>query len=444
MKNSNESKMTSGIDSLYYFCESNLDYDHLYLDIIDQFETIKGNFTKKDIRYEPSDIVINIKDITFTYQGRSEGFIFFKDTNDFFRVGFKDTNKNKKLNDIRVELLAVGIYTIGINPLLKYIDSILDGYVTGYKPITRADLNCFVQYDFGFVNKSMFATRKRVYSEYSTHGNANRTETIYVGKSPFKLRLYDKTIEMRKSKKQELMTEYFKNNNFDMDEPIYNVEFEMHRTHLKAYKILTVEDVLANINNLFKYAMDDIRLINIDEVSQVDIIHNNKHRATTYPIWDYIKYNYDAKEFLQTDTPLERIKRALYEFTYEKFQEEFIELLRKAHIHSLPILEDELEDCLYEFEKSLEVAKPTEDKPSYTNIEVIEKSGKKEKFRLLKNGDIIKPINVISVASLSDSQLKSYMDDLLPEYDIKKDSTQKYKIAFAELEKRGLNEEMPV
>ena len=55
----------------------------------------------------------------------------------------------------------------------------------------------------------MFSTRKRVYAEYCTHGNANRTETIYVGKSPFKLRLYDKALEMKKSKKQELMREYF-------------------------------------------------------------------------------------------------------------------------------------------------------------------------------------------------------------------------------------------
>ena len=51
-------KTINGIDALYYFCETNIDYDDLFMDIIDQVEHNKGIFEKKDIEYEYNDILI--------------------------------------------------------------------------------------------------------------------------------------------------------------------------------------------------------------------------------------------------------------------------------------------------------------------------------------------------------------------------------------------------
>ena len=320
----NDIKMIYGIDSLYYFCESNNEYDDLYLDIIDQVESIKGKYRLKEIQYKPEDIAIGIKDTTLIYLGFSEGFMWFRDINEFFKIGLKDYTKNRGLHNIRVQLLAEGIYTIGITSLLKYIDTMLDGFIQpSSHPVTRADINCFIEYDFSWLSKNMFATRKKAYSVITEIGNANAIETLYVGKNPFRLRLYNKSKEMRaKPKKAELMQEFFLNNDFDITSSIFNIEFEMHRSHLKAYNIKTVEDVLANANSLFKRAMDDIRLINVEEVNESDIKNNNKHRASTLPIWSHIKESFDIKEFLQIDTPLERIKRVAYQYTYEKFEEE--------------------------------------------------------------------------------------------------------------------------
>jgi len=42
----NDIKMIHGIDSLYYFCESNENYDNLFLEILDQMEEKKGIFEK--------------------------------------------------------------------------------------------------------------------------------------------------------------------------------------------------------------------------------------------------------------------------------------------------------------------------------------------------------------------------------------------------------------
>lgn len=80
----------------------------------------------------------------------------------------------------------------------------LEGYITKERPITRIDLNCFLQYDSGFIDKSMFVTRKRNYASIAEIGNANAIQTLYVGKPPFRLRLYNKSLELKQSKKVNL------------------------------------------------------------------------------------------------------------------------------------------------------------------------------------------------------------------------------------------------
>ena len=210
-------KILSGIDSLYYFAESNENYNELFLDIVNQIEEIQGKFKKLDIEFDNSDINITIEDTTLNFRGKAEGFYWFRDLNNFFKIGFKDSTKNETLHDIRVQLQGVGIYTIGIKNLLKIInDDLIKRYTTGYFPVTRADLNCFAEYDFSFINRDMFVTRKRQYATISEIGSANSLQTIYVGKEPFKLRLYNKTLEMKKSKKTNLMNDYFEHNSFNL------------------------------------------------------------------------------------------------------------------------------------------------------------------------------------------------------------------------------------
>ena len=89
-----EIKKVFGIDSLYFFFETNENYDDLFLEILDQLEEIKGKFEKRDIEFENKDLTISINDIQLSYLGKQEGFYWFKDSNEFFRIGFKDRYKN--------------------------------------------------------------------------------------------------------------------------------------------------------------------------------------------------------------------------------------------------------------------------------------------------------------------------------------------------------------
>jgi len=436
----NDIKKLFGIDSLCYFCESNENYDDLYLEILDQIETIKGTFEKKELEYENNDIHIAINEIPLNFLGRAEGYHWFKDINSFFKIGFKDKYKNKGLNDIRVQLQGIGIYTIGIKSLINFINNmLLRHYVSGYYPITRADLNCFIQYDFSFVTKEMFVTRKRKYATISEIGNAISTQTIYVGKEPFKLRLYNKKEELKKSNKKDLMYEYFMNNGFNMEDEVFNVEFELHRTHLRQYNILTVEDLLSNAQNLFKASMDDIRLIDINSISEENLKSHNKNRADIHPVWKDIKDSYVLDDFLQIELPLQRVKRKISIYDDYKFKIEFIALLRRAFINQLNIDSELIEILVQEAKESLHKHKnDVSFKNRFTDVDIIHEDGKVEKLRLLEDGQLIKPLDTLTVSKLQDYDLHVYLDKVKEVQHLSDRNRDIYEVALKEAIKRNL------
>lgn len=437
----NDLKMLSGIDSLYYFCESNENYDDLYLEILDQLEEVKGKFLKKDIEFENKDLSILIHEIPLNFLGIAEGYHWFKDMNDTFKIGFKDTYKNRGLNDIRVQLLAFGIYTIGIKSIIDFIKTILlKDYITDFFPITRVDLNCFVQYDLSFIKKEMFVTRKRKYSTISEIGNANTTQTIYIGKEPFLLRIYNKKEELKKSNKKDLMYEYFLNNGFDSEQPIFNVEFELHRTHLKQFNINTIDDLFLNAKNLFQQSMEDIRLVDISNITDKDIENNTKNRAITLPIWDYIKENYKLDSFLQNELPLERIKRKISVFNENKFEYEYVALIRKAYINNLTLESEYLINLYFKAKETLKkITTQKELKKDYVEVEIVnEITNKKENYRLLNSGELIKPLRTETVANLNDYDLLVYLDKTQEKQNLTTRDNHIYTVAYKEAKKRNL------
>lgn len=331
-------KQISGIDSLYYFIESNEDYDDLYLDIKDSLESSIGSYNKHDMDFAYEDILITLNGRELIYSGKAMGFEWFRDSFKFFRIGFKDKTTNKNLHDIQVQLEAIGIYTVGLNTVIGLIDDMLSGYITEYKHITRADLNAFISYDFSFLTKKSFVSKKQKYREIEVFYNGKTAQTFYVGMQPFKLRLYDKKQELiTQGKKLELMSEFFANNNLSIDSPfpIWNVEFELHRDFLKRYNIKTVDELLSNAVSIFNECMDLVRIVDEDSISDEMIASGHTNRANNLPIWDFIKQNYTLDTFMQNNFPLERVKRNTYKYSVDESIKEHLVLADKAVKHGI-------------------------------------------------------------------------------------------------------------
>ncbi len=346
----NTLKTISGIDTLYYFYESNDLYDDLFLDILDQLEDAKGRFDKRDISYSNKDIKIQINKQAFTFNGKAQGFYWFTHIDEYFTIGFKDHLTNRGLNDIQIQLNANGIYPLSLNTLIKYTDDLLAGFITGYKPLTRVDLNIFVQSDLSWISKEMFVARKRSYiSIFKEIATKHQLQTLYIGKKPFLLRLYNKAEELKSSKKKDMMYEYFLNNGFDSLENIFNIEFEMHRNYFKSFKIDTVDDLLQRAELLFQDCLTAIRLVDLSTITDNTIDSKNKNRALTHPLWEHLSTSYKLNDFLALEAPLERIKRKSYRYTIQEAIEEQCALAKKAYIHNIVVDEQFYNEVLETF-----------------------------------------------------------------------------------------------
>ena len=354
-ENNNTPNTIAGIDSLYFFYETNDIYDDLFLDILNQLDEAKSRYEKRDITYENKDITILIENQAFAYNGKSQGFYWFTHKDEYLTLGFKDYMTNRGLNDIQVQFTAKGIYMLGIKFLLRYADMILDKYITGHKPLTRVDLNIFVESDLSWITKDMFVARKRRYTSiFKEVASKHKLQTLYIGRKPFLLRIYDKMEELKNSKKKEMMYEYFFTNGFASLNDVFNIEFEMHRDYFKTFKIDTVDDLLQRAELLFQDCLQAIRLVDLSSFTDNTKNSKNKNRALTHPLWEHLHSSYKLRDFLAIDTPLERIKRKSYSYTIEEAMKEQVALARKAYVHNIVIDKQFYDEVLQSFRKSKE------------------------------------------------------------------------------------------
>jgi hypothetical protein len=328
--------VVSGIDALQYFAQSGAFYDRFYESLMDQIEDKKAYFKKLNYQYADNDIIVKINDIEVQYSGIGrDGFHWFY--HEFFRVAFKDSEKSPNIQNIRVQVNAVGIYTLGLKSQIEYINKVfLKDLTMNIFPITRIDVNMFVQHDFKYLRKEMILSKKKDHhANIAEHASAYELETYYVGKKPFLLRIYNKRNELKQATqiKRELMINHFGINGLNMEQPIFNVEFEMHREYLKTFGIDTVDQALQRAETLFKHACDQVRILDLSTITEDQINTPNRRRAETLPIWQHIKDSYNITEFMQVDTPLEKIEKITYRYSLEDAEKSMKKIITRLLIH---------------------------------------------------------------------------------------------------------------
>ncbi len=352
-------KFVCGVDSLYYFIEPNSFYMEL-------FHKLKIEFDSKDYIMEYNrknkkkfPIFIDILGENFYYQRREDGFIFFTHYEELYTIGFKSVDINKGLLSIRVELLAIGIYTLGLKPIINMIDRKFRNYITLNKQITRLDLNCFVNSDFSMFHKENFITKKQKFDEkIAIRGKQYETETFTIGSKNHKLRLYNKLreLEVKGGDKEPIMLNYFEMKGLNIDEPIWNIEFEIHREFLKSRDILTVDDALKNATMLFQYSMRAVRLVDIETSKDMQ----NKQRIETNKIWEYIHDHYTIDDFIQNSSKLLPQRKVIKPFLEERAKEEQFRLFKRREENNLPLDHNLILEYLNEYLEQQTIPTPEE------------------------------------------------------------------------------------
>lgn len=356
--------MVSGIDALYYFAETNHLYEVFFLELLSQVEDRRREFDLMSVSYQENDIIVSLQHEQIVYSGAGrDGFNWF--SHEFFRIGFKDRNKNVTMANIRIQLNAIGIYTLGLKSLVEYInDVLLKDITTGKYPITRIDLNVFVQHDFSYLRKEMIVSKKKNHATtLGERTSGYELETYYIGKKPFLLRIYNKRRELTTASeaKKLIMHNYFGINGLSLDEPIFNVEFELHREYLKTFGIDTIEDALSKAVLLFKEGCKLIRLIDPDTIKKEQINTPSRRRAKTLPVWQSIEDNYSLDAFLQVTTPLSKIPKISYRYTLHDARKPIKKTLMRLMLHDANPTQLFLLESLQEAREEFAMRKATKD-----------------------------------------------------------------------------------
>ena len=156
------------------------------------------------------------------------------------------------------------------------------GNVTDEPKISRVDLciDFITNEPLEGINDNAWVSRAHLINRYSN----KRTFSGWVIGSggAMSARLYDKTLEIRKSKK-DYLRDIWKSEGWDEKQTVWRLEFQFRREVLKQLNIVSIPDLLANLNNLWNYATHDwLRLT----------IPNSKDETQTrwpnHPLWDVL------------------------------------------------------------------------------------------------------------------------------------------------------------
>lgn len=337
-------KTLPGVDTLYYYVPSNPNYPSFYSERIESpiklAEEQYGGYIPKE------SLTLNLFDLDFTYLNKAQGFHFFRDKSGLFRIGFKDPATITNVHDIWVQCEFIGIYKLGIVRLTQYINALLGEISTRDYFVNRADLNIFVPFDLmNAINTDNIVTTKR--KEGKIFGERKGYETLYIGKLPAKLRIYDKYKESNDSKKEFIMAWILEQHGIAFEPPLYNLEFQLHRAWFKQFSISTLDDLFANVETIFHKCMKMVRLIDPDSISEKDRAAKRMYKAKNDPLWDYLKYSYHFNPIEQNLMPLERIEYHKKELTQEHFLYDFEKLLDKYDRNGVKINRETLLEMLH-------------------------------------------------------------------------------------------------
>jgi hypothetical protein len=201
-----------------------------------------------------------------------------------------------------VQLSSQLLTTLSVQDAVNSLSTIMRsfGLVKGEPQISRVDL--FVDFvspvAMNSWDQSAWVTRAHTIASYSLR---RRFSGWSVGMGGVMgARLYDKTLELEKSKKDYLKP-LWKLAGWDEQSPVWRLEFQYKREALKELGVLEVSDLLQHCGGLWSYAATDwLRLTvpNNDDTNQT--------RWNNHPLWsDLAVVNWSQ----QQASPLSRIRK---------------------------------------------------------------------------------------------------------------------------------------
>jgi len=156
------------------------------------------------------------------------------------------------------------------------------GYVSDAPKVSRVDLciDFVTSEPLESINDNAWVSRAHLINRYSN--KRNFSGWVIGSGGAMSARLYDKTLEINKSKK-DYLKDIWKCEGWNGKQTVWRLEFQFRREVLKQLNILTVPALLDNLKNLWEYATHDwLRLTTPNSKDETQT------RWPNHPLWEVL------------------------------------------------------------------------------------------------------------------------------------------------------------
>ena len=276
--NDNSTKiLRCSIDSLY------LSYPgHLYEEWNKKLQTLKA-MAQSDEEMEKAQAQLTLGRHLFEVMGRGDGRFPYVLQDGALRISLSKPEalsmplayaqlSSESLTFSDVETLEADLRFV--------INSV--GYVSDAPKNSRVDLciDFVTNEPLETINDSAWVSRAHLINRYSN--KRNFSGWVIGSGGAMSARLYDKTLEIKKSKKFYLH-DIWKSEGWNEEQKVWRLEFQFRREVLKQLNILSVPDLLANLKNLWEYATNDWLRLTLPNSKD-----DTQTRWPNHPLWDIL------------------------------------------------------------------------------------------------------------------------------------------------------------
>lgn len=250
-----------GIDTIEFGIDIN-NYDENFSELLEKLEELKI-MSQENLKEE----VFKLNGINFLVKRKGQGFYRYKIECDDFYVCFMQ-NDMKNNSPIYVRFMSAFLWKYGYELSYKLFLKWFSEFrveILGNR-ISRLDI-CFDTDEIQFFSKDKkkFVTRARkIDIHYVENQNEKQMEIDsehYIGKiftgfvigrgSPLSCRIYNKTIEVKKSKNW--FYEIWKKYNWKEENTVWRIEFQARRKVLKELSVCSYEDISNKLKEIWAY-----------------------------------------------------------------------------------------------------------------------------------------------------------------------------------------------
>lgn len=262
-----------GVDSLYMSFWGRL-RDGLYSELVK-----KKLFAQSEKVQEQIQAVMSIGEHHFVVKDKGTKFYSFILADNWFHIQISESDR-KILPTIYVQIKSELLNCHGFDNTVTEIRNIVTSLMDKIDKESISRVDIFIDFltdvSFEAIDRSSWVRRAENFHFYCD-GDIFTGITIGQG-GDISARLYDKTVEIIKSRKDFFKTIWQKQG-WQEGQQVWRLEFQLKRNFLKQMSVVTIDDLKVIINDIWQHCTHEWLRLSVDDGTK------NKSRWETHPLW---------------------------------------------------------------------------------------------------------------------------------------------------------------